>query len=398
MIRIFFCVLLVWSLALSQILLLSSPDNEGGFGIKDIKRGLCIAGRRETEEDLYDALLGYVSEGSVLFYLWGTESDEMVYSAEAFSDGCLFPVVTTFRGNMDVAFVSLKDEVRTIKVLGSDLDEMVWFIKRTGEGYLAVGGVRERDWDIWVLFLDRKLNPVKSLRLGTPAEEYAYGAVFSEERIYAVGRTNFRGNWDGFVVVLNADGKLLKAEFVGTQGKDYFRYAGLIRGEVLAVGRSETDGDSDIFMFSPIYGRYWFYDVGTFDYGRAVLEKPFGYLVLGETEVEGNREGLLVVLDRNKEPLRAYLLGGDGPESVRHGDGDAIIGYTYSFSLSGDLFFGRPERSCVSVLRPYPVLRSERSVMRGGLPLKVTDHPLREVSLKPSFKRVFYTPLDLCQE
>ncbi|MDQ7082085.1 MAG: hypothetical protein Q9N34_03190 [Aquificota bacterium] len=49
------------------------------------------------------------------------------------------------------------------------------------------------------LFLDRELNPVASFRIGTPAEEYAYSVVLKGERIYVVGRTNFRGNWDGFV-------------------------------------------------------------------------------------------------------------------------------------------------------------------------------------------------------
>ncbi|MDQ7082086.1 MAG: hypothetical protein Q9N34_03195 [Aquificota bacterium] len=151
MIRVLLSVLLVWGDAFSQILLLSSPENEGGFGIKDLKGGVCVAGRRETEKGaFYDALLGYVKGGGLSFYLWGTAGDEMVYSAESFGGGCLFPVVTTSRGDMDVAFVVLEDNIRTIRVLGSEFDDMVWSVRRTDRGYIAVGGVRRRDWDVWV--------------------------------------------------------------------------------------------------------------------------------------------------------------------------------------------------------------------------------------------------------
>jgi hypothetical protein len=393
------CALLILvSLVFPQVWLLSSPDNEGGFAVKDLGGRVCIAGRRLTEDRLYDALLGYVRDEEAVLFLWGTRGDDMLYSVESYGEGCIFPVVVTERGNLDVAFVSLEESPKVIGILGSPLDDMVWHLRRTPGGYVAVGGVRGKDWDVWVLFLDENLRVVRSLRIGTPADEYAYSSVLFGDALYVVGRTNFRGNWDSFYLVLDAEGSLRRARVLGGEGKDYLRYVGDAGGRLLAVGRSEVSGDSDLLLVLLEEERGWLYDVGTFDYGRAVVERPFGYLVFGETEVEGNREGLVLVLRRDAEPLRVYLLGGEGAEAVRYADGEFFLGYSYSFSLTGDLILGRIGRGCGGVFRLYRVLVSEAFLDPADFPVEVKPHPLETLSLRYETRRVRYGLRDLCQE
>ena len=394
------CVLNLFlpSLSFPQVWLVSSPENEGGFGVKVLKDKVCFVGRRFSPETLYDALLGVKEDDRFSFFLWETSGDDMVYAVEVYGKGCVALVVTTARGNMDLALVGFNGGTRTLRFLGTDLDEMMWFVRKVPNGYILVGGVKERDWDIWVLLLDGELNILKSLRMGTGGNEYAYSVAYLEGKYYLVGRTDYRGNWDGFYLVLGEDLRPLKSKIVGTDGKDYFRYVGVFGGRVIAVGRTEKREDSDLLLFSVGEGTHRVYDVGSLDYGRVILERPYGFLVLGETETNGDREGLVLSLDQDLEPLRAYLFGGEGVESIRHAEGDIFVGYSYSFSLTGDLFLGVLRRGCGRVFRPTPVLHGKTDLSLLPMPLGVMEHPVQDLKVSSKTRRVHYKPVDLCQE
>ncbi|EDP74930.1 hypothetical protein [Hydrogenivirga sp. 128-5-R1-1] len=391
-------LLVLVSLSFSELLDLSTEENEGAFGIKDMHGWFCFVGRRSSEENGYDALLG-VCDGTCKAYSVGSARDDYSYSVESTGNLCLAGVTTLAKGDMDFLLVTFgREGVEETVSMGGEGNDMLWFLRRVEGGYLLVGGVQDEDWDILVVKLNDGLLPVWVRRLGTEFEEYAYGVVEWRGKYYVVGRSNYRGNWDAFVLELSPRGRLLSSKLIGSGSKDYLRYVGLFRGEPLAVGRSETNGDSDVLLFSPRSGLCRLYDGGEFDYGRVFSEDRGRLLLMGDTYGRTHSDGLLLVLDGEFEVVKAYSIGGEDVESVRYLDGRLFAGYTYSFTLDNDVLLGRVGDSCASLVREVPFRRREGRLEFYRYPLEERDYAFRLLDLGVEVRSIRLKEMEPCQE
>jgi hypothetical protein len=391
-------LLLIVSIAFSQLKVLSTEGNEGAFAVKDRGRWFCFAGRKSSENSNYDALLG-VCEGGCRIFSVSSPEDDYSYTVEEFGNLCIGGITTLARGSMDIVLTLFGREgiLRHIYLGGKEKD-MLWFLRRVRGGYLLVGGVQDTDWDILVIKLSEELSILWVKRFSTGAEEYAYGVVEHEGIYFVVGRSNFRGNWDAFILGLSPEGKLLWAKLLGGEGKDYLRYVGTFGNEVLAVGRSELKGDSDLLLLLPRSGLYKLYDGGDLDYGRAFSETKEGLLLVGEIWEGGDSEGMVLHLNTDLKVLKSYALGGEGIESLRHIDGDLIGGYTYSFTLDNDILLGKFREYCGRFLKRKDFRKRERELRFFPYPLREKDYEIERLNLKLITREIKVREIDPCQE
>ncbi len=372
----FILILALLSLGLK---ILSSQTNEGAFSVKALKEGFCWVGRIYRDDRGYDALIGYCGQTCKSFALSGPK-DDYSYTVDRLGSECLAGVVFESYSKTDIGLVLYTKDVRfRLNTLGGVLEEMLWFLKVVSKDkVLLVGGVREKDWDLWVALLDRSFKPIWSVRLPLRGHQYAYGAVETQEGFVVVGRMEGMDGWDPFVAVFSHKGRLKAFYRVPFKGKNYFRFAYPHEGDILLVGRTEVNEDSDLLLCR-LKGRDCFvYDVGSYDYGRSISEQEGTLIVVGDTEVE-SRDGLILILDKTFEIKKAYRVGLDDVESIRFVDKNLIAGYTYSFSFDNDAMVGEIDLRC-------PLFESARAkVKRTNFPLKPLEvssdtYPLKEVS------------------
>ena len=310
-----------------MLFLLDSGVHEVGFFTKYENYTLCTVGRRENEKE--EALLGY----NLRFFPFKIPSYS--YTVEVVNKNCLAGVVS--EGKIALVLYG-KDGVKKVYEFSSKGYLMLWQTIKTKEGYFLVGGIKQKDWDAFIAFLDKSFNVVWKKRLNF-SEEYFYSVAQRQGKVYAVGRVKRKGNWDALVCVFSEEGKLLESFSLGSKGKDYFRFVKNLGGKVIAVGRSENEfGDSDFLIYD--FKNYYLYDVGEYDYARAVNVYGGGYVIAGETRFNGNNDGVFLLLDENFEPIRAFKLGWENTDAVRFMDGQFFTGYTYSLSFSADLILG----------------------------------------------------------
>ncbi len=396
--KILILLFLLLVVARAEVLVLSSERNEGSFGVARLKEGFCFVGREDTPEEGYDLLLGVCDRKCRVFRV-GTGGEDYSYSVVGLGDRCLAGIVTTAFGGMDMGLVEFGQKgVKGVRLLGGEGGDMLWYLRKVKDGFLAVGGVREKEWDILVIKLDESLSPVWVRRLGTEGDEYAYGVVEWRGEYYVVGRSNFRGNWDAFVIVLSREGKLKRANLFGSERKDYLRYVGIFGGEPLAVGRSEAKGDSDVLIFSPRSGLYKLYDGGEEDYGRVFEERDGGLVLMGDTYREGVSDGMVIFLDRALKVERALSVGGDDVESIRYLSDGLLAGYTYSFTLDNDVMVGELGESCRSFVRRKEFKERKAHLKIHPYPVKVRRYELKPVSYKFRVEEVSLKVIKPCQE
>ncbi len=391
-------LLLFLSLSYGRLYVLSTEENDASFSVRKLEKGFCFSGRHFYEDRGYDVLLGYCNSKCTTYTL-GSDRDDYSYTVERYGNFCFAGITTFQRGDMDIA-LALFDEggIKEISAFGGEGDDMLWYMRKVEEGYLLVGGVKEKDWDILVIKLGEGLKPEWWRRFGTDAQEYAYGVVKKGGRYYVVGRSNYRGNWDAFVLVLSRDGSLLHSELFGSNRKDYLRYVGIYREEILAVGRSEARGDSDVILYLPEENSYFLYDGGEFDYGRVFEEREGGVLVMGDTYREGVSDGLMLFLNRDLSVKRAYGLGGYNVESIRYLDEGLIAGYTYSFTLDNDILVGKLPELCPGFMRRIDFREVKAILRRYPYPLEERIYTLRSLKLNFFLRKIDMRLYNSCQE
>ncbi|RLJ69773.1 hypothetical protein BCF55_0028 [Hydrogenivirga caldilitoris] len=391
-------LLLLFSLAFSGVKVLSSEFNEAAFGIKVAGDGLCFVGRRSSEENGYDALLGFCRD-RCRTYLLSSKSDDYSYTVETHGRLCLGGITSLARGNMDLVLVLFGEEgIEEVLSFGGEGNDMLWFIKQVSDGYVLVGGVQGSDWDILVVKLDKDLNLLWAKRLGTGYEEYAYGVAEYGRKYYVVGRSNYRGNWDAFILEISSEGKLLSSKLFGGGGKDYLRYIGLFRGKPLAVGRSETTPDSDVLILLPESGIYKLYDGGEFDYGRVFSADRDTVILMGDTYEGGTSDGLLIFLDGELNLREAFAVGGDDVDSVRYLDGHVFAGYTYSLSLDNDVLLGDVRHLCKSFVGEKKFREREANLRFFPYPIEERIYDIRPLDLSFGIRSLKLQENSPCQE
>ncbi len=390
-------ILILVSLAFPQIKIFSTESNEGAFAIRKLTSNVCFAGRRDEGNNGYDALFGVCSKECRIFVL-GSDRDDYSYTVERYGRGCMAGVTTLARGNMDMVLVVFgNDKPETALVLGGNGNDMLWFMRKVKDGYVLVGGVQDKDWDILIIKLGGDLKVLWSKRIGTTAEEYAYGVVEYRNRYYVVGRSNFRGNWDGFFLELTPDAKIVSAKLFGSDSKDYLRYVGIYKNKVLAVGRSEARDTSDVLMVFPESGKYFLYDGGDFDYGRVFTERDNGLLVMGDTYKDGDSDGMALLLDGNFRVIKGFAIGRDGIESIRYLTKEGLFaGYTYSFTLDNDLMIGKFSQECGTFVRPKEFKEVSAKLRFYDYPVKVKNYKLEPLQLSLPIKEINMKTLDPC--
>jgi len=387
-------ILLLPALLFGGVHVISGEGNEGGFALSATREGVCLAGRRDSGNG-YDILVGTYRKGMWSFLTADSGGDDHSYTVVHSGSGCLVGGITLARGNMDIILL-LTDSDRVLKTLslGGEGDDMLWFLRKVEGGYLLAGGVRERDWDILIVKLSDDLELLWHLRLGTPAQEYAYGAVEANGSYHVVGRSDLRGSWDGFFLRVSPEGKLLSAELVGTDGKDHLRYVDVYGGRVLAVGRSEGDDGSDLLLVFH-RGESYLYDSGGFDYGRAFTPTGGGLLVVGDS----SGDGFLLLLDSDMRPLRGSLVGGEGYDSVRYTDrGGWFVGYSYSLSMDNDIILGRYGEECPPLFRETVFRRRSAELERHPYPLGIRAYSLKPLSIPLKVRGFTPRRINPCQE
>ncbi|GAB6066391.1 hypothetical protein JCM9492_14840 [Aquifex pyrophilus] len=312
-------------------IILLDAGGDVGFSLSYEKGVLCITGRHTEEKE--SALLGY----NLRFFTLDLGEGSYSYTVQVVHDKCLAGVVYIKKERENVALVLYKRDLLRVIKLPFKGGLMLWQVLRTDEGFILVGGIRERDWDAFIAKLSRDFKVIWSRRLDF-SEEYFYSVEKAGGVIYAVGRIK-RKDWDGLIVEFTEEGKILESYTLGGAYKDYLRFVNEVNGKVIAVGRSEDEeGDSDLLVYD--FGSYYLYDIGEYDYGRAVSEYGRGFIVAGETRFRGNNDGLFLILDDNFKPMKAYRLGWEGTDAVRFMDFPFFTGYTYSFSFNPSLLFG----------------------------------------------------------
>ncbi len=368
-------LLILWiGLSFSQLLIFQTPYNDAFFAVAKTQNGFCIAGRT-YREGVYHALLGVEDN----FFILKTESYS--YTVEAFKDTCLFGAVVVNGNRLDILLLWNTGKWRGMRI-STGSRSMLWYMKRVRGGYVLVGGVRDKDWDILVIKLSEELNLVWSLRLDSGAEEYAYGVTELGDKLYVVGRSDKRGNWDAFLLVVDSSiGKLVSASLIGTPKKDYLRFVESVRGEVIAVGRTEfkageggfpTERDSDVMLL--IFSRdgklknYRVWGGEGYDYGRVIIPAKDSVWILGESSSNsiGQTDGLLMELSNELFLKDTFLIGGEEIESIRHGinipsKGMAFVGYTYSYSMDNDALLGLglpPNARRTNFKKLYPLIET----------------------------------------
>ncbi len=384
---------LLLSVAHSSVFVLSSENNEGAFSVKGFRKGFCFVGRRDTERG-YDAVLGVCGNRCRVFSV-DTSGEDYSYTVQRFAKSCLAGIVR----NKDMALAVFDGRgVHKLLCLGGEGEDMLWFMRKVEDGYLLVGGVLTRDWDVLVVKLSPKLSLNWWVRLGTTAHEYAYGVAEWRGRYWVVGRSNYRGNWDGFVLELSSEGKLLSSSLFGSDRKDYLRYVGVWRGELLAVGRSEVSGDSDVLLLLPRSGLFKLYDGGEDDYGRAFEERHSGLVVVGDTYENGVSDGMVLFLDGDLRVVRGFAVGGEDVESIRFVSGGFFAGYTYSLTFDNDIVLGELEKTCGGFFREKSFRERSGFLKSYGYPLELRDYGLRVFECEFSWREASFEKLNPCQE
>ncbi len=369
---------------------LGTESNEGAFSVKGLGEGFCFVGRKENGARGYDALLGFCGSRGCRVFGAGTVGDDYSYSVETYGDMCL-ALITSFTGSdSDISLVLYDSEgVKRILSAGGRGDDMGWFLRKVKDGYLVVGGVNLRGWDILVVKYDQHLNLLWSLVLGTERNEYAYSAVESKGVYYIVGRTDFRGNWDGFILTVSRDGLPGGSWLIGSRAKDYLRFIGRVGERLMAVGRTEARGESDILIFSPLTQFYRIIDCGEYDYGRAFYEGGNLIVLGGDLVKGGDNQGFILFLDRRLNLIGGYSIGGEDVESLRMVErGGLIAGYTYSFSMDNDLLIGGFSKKCPSFVKPesFRLVGGRMDMLR--IPLSVREYRVERKSLSFSFSEI----------
>ena len=303
--------------------------NFGGDELLFWKDGNCIAGKISKERE--EVLLGY----KLKFFKYKLGDSSFSYTVVDTENFCISGVSFYENKRLKGALLKYRDSVIDKKVFYSDGDVMVWSVSRNKSGFLVAGGIKRKNWDCFLAYFDENFNLKRALSFNG-FQEYFYSCTEFKEKTYCVGRIKYKENWDGLIVELSENGKVLSSFTVGSKGKDYFRHVKVIEGKLFAIGRSEEEGNSDVLIYDILSGNYYLYDIGEYDYGRAIEKYGNGYIVAGETRINGDGEGFFLLLDEKFNPLRAYIIGGYENDGVRYLDNLFFVGYTYSYSFTAD--------------------------------------------------------------
>ncbi|GEM_PF-5675246 len=372
-------IVLILATAKGGVLILSTESNEGAFAVKDLEGGFCFVGRRSTGRHGYDALLGVCQGGGCKAFEVGTRQDDFSYSLETAGKHCLALLTLSYENSAHLALLSFNNRgVEKVISFGGAERDMGWYIKRVRDGYLVIGGVEGRDWDILAVKFDDNLLPLWARRFGTAHDEYGYSVAELKGLYYIVGRTSFRGNWDGFILVVDGNGNVVSSWVVGSDAKDYLRYVGLYEGRIIAVGRSEVGGTSDLLIVDPFNNRYRLIDGGDFDYGRFFVEGDGVIIVGGDTGGRGSLNGFFLTLTGDLKPLLGIELGGNDVESIRFmSEGGYFAGYTYSFSFDNDILIGRIDTHCSGFMKAIDFRQKGGRIDFFRFPVLVLDYPVK---------------------
>jgi len=315
------------------LFVLDTGNHEVGFFTRYENYTLCTVGRRENSKE--EAILGY----NLRFFPFPLGNTSYSYTVEVIGKKCLAGVVFKDKGKNSVALVIYgKKGIDKVYIFSSKGSLMLWQVLKTKDGYLLTGGVKEKNWDAFLAYLDKGFRVVWEKRFDF-SEEYFYSVAFEKERIYAVGRVKRKNNWDALVCIFSKDGKLLESYTLGSNYKDYFRFVKNLKGKVFAIGRSENKfGDSDFLVYD--FKSYHLYDVSEYDYARVINFYGSGYIIAGETRFSGNNDGIFLILNKDLKPIKAFKLGWEETDAVRFMDKLIFTGYTYSLSFSADLWVG----------------------------------------------------------
>ncbi len=318
------------NLLLPLIFLLQTPANDVGFFIKRKDHGFCAVGREITNKEY--ALLGI----DLRFIPFKLGEASYSYSVIPYRDGCLAGVVFEEEGKHKVALVYYtRKEKKVLKVISKQGDLMLWQIYKAQDGLSLVGGIKEKHWKPFILELDEDLEE-KSFKV-LNLKGYFYSVTKWKGVTFAVGRVKGK-TWDALIYKKN--GAEEEIYILDSGGKDYLRFVEVVHGKPVAVGRTEIKGESDFLIVDLDSLNYYLYDVGEYDYARAVSEYGDGFIVAGETRFNGNNEGVFFTLTKDFKPVKAYRLGWENTDAVRFMDFPFFVGYTYSFSFDADLLLG----------------------------------------------------------
>ncbi|WP_461831782.1 hypothetical protein [Aquifex sp.] len=311
------------------MIILLNAGSDVGFSLSYEKGILCTVGRHIGKKER--ALLGY----NLSFFTLRL-GKSYSYTVERLKDGCLAGVVYTEGGKQKIALVFYKKSKLKVFKLPFE-NAMLWQVLKTEDGFILVGGIKEKNWDAFIAKLSKNFKVIWSKRLDF-SEEYFYSVEKVGKVIYAVGRIKNK-NWDALIVKFSEKGKVLESYTLGGPFKDYLRFINKFDKKVIAVGRSEDRyGNSDLLVYD--FSNYYLYDIGEYDYGRAVSKYGNGFIIAGETRFNGNNDGIFLLLDNNFKPLKAYRLGWEETDAVRFMEFPFFIGYTYSFSFTPSLLLG----------------------------------------------------------
>lgn len=317
-------------LFLPIIFLFQTPANEVGFFIKKRDHGFCAVGREITDKER--VLLGI----DLRFFPFKVGKASYSYSVIPYKDGCLAGVVFKEGGKHKIALVYYtRKTVKVLKVISKSGNLMLWQLYKTENGLSLVGGIKTEHWKPFLLELSQNLKEISFKVLNLNG--YFYSVVKWKGITFAVGRVK-RETWDAFIYKKSNDRE--EIYFLDSGGKDYLRFVNVVHGKPVAVGRVEINKDSDFLIVDLESLKYYLYDVGEYDYARAVSEYGNGFVVAGETRFNGNNDGVFLILRKDFKPVRVYKLGWENTDAVRFMDFPFFIGYSYSFSFSADLLLG----------------------------------------------------------
>lgn len=180
---------------------------------------------------------------------------------------------------------------------------------------LAVGGYEKDGWQL--LLFDIKRN--RTLTFSSGENMYAYSFKKALKGYVVVGRVGWEGNYDGFVLWLDRNLKPLKTLRTNWGGNDYLRYTDVR----WAVGRIEMKEDSEGLLIDLKSLKAFAYRRQGFDYFRYI--HPTKNLIMGEAEDEDTVRKALVVYGHKGQLI------GDGFSAIRFYDAKSKRAYGYMY-------------------------------------------------------------------
>ncbi|MFN7065445.1 MAG: hypothetical protein ACK4OF_04790 [Aquificaceae bacterium] len=294
--------------------------------------GSVLVGRVYKEGEGYKGLLIDEEKGFAYLLGLGNREDIGLYSVKKCGDD--YVAVGHWKDRVFVVFYhSVEENIKSF--IGPK--GILW----QTDCHLAVGGYRGKTWHLFLL----KVQEVTGKAFSSGEHIYAYSLAKEAKGYVVVGRVGRERNYDGFILTVDDRLRPKRSLRTGWREKDYLRY---VEGG-WAVGRMEVKGDSEGLLVELGNLSLSLYKRPGFDYFRFIY--PEKDLIFGEGE-EVIRKALFVAKGKG-------LLVGDGFSAVRfyNKDSQSAYGYLYVGAYAYALKIrGFPEGSQVSyTIRPLSI-------------------------------------------